>query len=68
MKSKDIDENRRVTYERNKGKSVQQMSVLNVVDRVETKYPFVRKFGEASFDPEKYAKDLLKDNGEQDLK
>ena len=44
------------------------MSVLNVVDRVETKYPFVRKFGEPNFNPEQYAKDLLKDNGEQDLK
>ena len=44
------------------------MSILNVVDRVETKYPFVRKFAEPNFDAEKYAIDLLNDNGEQELR
>ena len=44
------------------------MGVLNVVDRVETKYPFVRQFGEKNFNVEKYTKELLENNGEESLK
>ena len=44
------------------------MSVLNTVDRVETKYPLVRKFGEPNFDANVYTTNLLKENGEAELK
>lgn len=39
-----------------------------MLDRVETKFPFVRSYGETTFDVDKNTKDLLQANSEEGLR
>ncbi len=41
---------------------------MGVLDRFETKYPFVRQFGEPDFNVNDYGKQMLAFNGEREIK
>jgi hypothetical protein len=41
---------------------------MGVLDRFETKYPFVRQFGDADFNINDYGKQMLAFNGEREIK
>lgn len=41
---------------------------MGVLDRFETKYPFVRQFGDADFNVNDYGKQMLAFNGEREIK
>ena len=44
------------------------MKAQNVLDRVETKFPFVRSYAETTFNVDKNTQDLLKNNAEDGLR
>ena len=51
---------RKNTLEReNADRHIKNASIQNVVDRIESKYPFVRKFGDKDFEVDSHIKELL---------
>lgn len=44
------------------------MEALAVVDRFETKYPYIRQFGDPKFNVSDFSKQVLAYNGEKEIK